>query len=331
MGLDIPKWAFLINNISSLAGNCRYIDMAVFCKQPCVHSWQACGSSSFNQQISKDENLSLNMFLMEVSIFMADLEINKTSVTNNCGRWHKDCLSSLFPASPSMRRDLDCLMNWPPADTVQHNKKFSWDHAGGVLGDTSAITSPWERCWSGRAMQSGFSPSCGGTKEGVSRKQWITGKHLLAQPRQEEPPLRHPCSENDTEKLNGKEKEANLSEKLRRNLLWAIDWQMTCRQRANTLIDRKIPKKSLCCSRAKYNKNLVWKQKTGNTKINHDFKKATDYSLEETIDELEDSLMAIKWPCGWHILVKYKSLDWLQVCQCKCCFPCVWPSLCPML
>lgn len=58
--------------------------------------------------------------------------------------------------------------------------------------------------------------------------------------------------------------------------------------------NRKIPEKSLCCSRGKYNKNLVWKQKIGNTKISHDFKKAADYSLEQTVDDLENPLMAIK-------------------------------------
>lgn len=55
---------------------------------------------------------------------MADLEINKTSFANNHGRWNKDCLSSLFPASPSMQRDLPCLMNWPQAGTVHCNKKI---------------------------------------------------------------------------------------------------------------------------------------------------------------------------------------------------------------
>lgn len=136
-----------------------------------------------------------------------------------------------------------------------------------------------------------------------------------------------PHSEKGAEKLNSKEKEENL----RRNLSWAIDCQIICQRCANTFKDRKIPEKSLCCSRGKCNKNLVWKQKAGNTKIKHDFKDKVDYSLEQTVDELENCLMAIKWPCGRYILARYKSSRRLQACWCNCCIPHVWLLLCPML
>lgn len=164
---------------------------------------------------------------MGVSVFMADLEINKTSFANNRGRWHKDCLSSLFPASPSMQRELDCLMNWPQADTVQHNKKIHltlcrWS-AGGHLSHSTSLEKVLE--WMSNEV---WFPTEMWWHEGKSQWEAVNNRGSGTWP---------PCAAQATGEtslppavwkwLNNREKEENLLENLRTKLSWAMDCQMT--------------------------------------------------------------------------------------------------------
>lgn len=184
-----------------------------------------------------------------------------------------------------------------------------------MLGDTSAIALLWERCWRQQANKSSFPLRCSRMKKRVSGRQWVTAGqelHFLVQHRQQEG---HSATYG-LKTINSKEKEENLLENnsfggngLSNDL--AIACKYSHRQKSTWKV-----------SLLQQNLHPIWNQNPGYTTIRHNIKGEADYSFEQILMSWKTLwCFQAKWFCFRYILVKYKSLAWLQAYQCKCCLP----------